>query len=224
MYVEVWKPDTSWRDLWRIVVEAQRLSGEPVVLAAYIDPAREHNVRLADAIIFASGGSHIELGEPGGLLADPYFPKYGWMSAALAKTLRAYYDFAVRYENILSIGAHDATDEWRDRVRIESASEARRDVWPIVREGEGFTSISLINLTALAFSEWTAALPTGPAPLESPRVHIRTERRPARAWFASPDGESLSLAPAAPSIYADGVTIDLPRLICWTLIWLEWER
>lgn len=223
MYVEVWKPDTSWRDLWRIVVEAQRLSGKPVVLAAYIDPAREHNVRLADAIIFASGGFHIELGEPGALLADPYFPKYGRMSATLAKTLRAYYDFAVRYENILSIGAHDATDDWRDRVQIESTSQARGDVWSIVREGDGFTAISLINLTGLASSDWTTALPAGPARLESPRVHLYTQRRPARTWFASPDDESLSLAPIASLVRAGSATIDLPQLICWTLIWIEWE-
>jgi dextranase len=76
VYIEVWPPHTTYEDLHRLIVAGQRLSGgKPVVLAAYLDPAWCPNVRLTDAVIFASGGFHIELGERRGMLADPYFPK-----------------------------------------------------------------------------------------------------------------------------------------------------
>jgi dextranase len=236
MYVEVWKPDTSWRDLWRIIVEAQHLSHKPVVLAAYIDPVHEHNVRLADAIIFASGGYHVEMGESGGLLADPYFPKYGCMSEALANVLRAYYDFAVRYENVLALGTRDATSDWAGRVSIDGVSigphPTRDTVWPIVREGDGFACISLINLLGLESSEWTEALPDGPTPLGPITVHVRSDKIVAKAWWASPDsapdgaasGGSMRLAPAPIEPRGDDVAIQLPGLAWWTLILLEWER
>ena len=232
MYIEVWKPYTLWRDLWRLVVDAQRLGNKPVVLAAYIDPAREHNVRLADALIFASGGYHIELGEPGGMLADPYFPKYGQMSDALRAVMRAYYDFAVRYENVLALGVRDATRDWPGRVTIDGVStdfEQTRDiVWPIVREGNGFATISLINLLGIASPEWTEALPAGPTPLGPVTVRVHLDHPIVKVWWASPDGHSPQAIPVPAQtgrdVHGDYLNIALPGLMCWTLIVLEWER
>ncbi len=232
MYIEVWKPHTHWRDLWRLISEAQRLSHNPVVLAAYIDPAREHNVRLADAIIFASGGYHIELGEPGGMLADPYFPKYGQMSAELTKTLSAYYDFAVRYENVLALDTHDATEAWLGRVIVTGSSigeqEAQAAVWPIVRVGDGFAAISLINLRGLASDHWTDPLPDAPTPLGPLVVKLYIDRPVSRMWWASPDGDTLQAIPVSAQTERDArgnyLSLSLPGLTCWTLIVLEWEN
>ena len=231
MYIEVWKPHTQWRDLCRLVVEAQRLSDRPVVLAAYIDPSREHNVCLADAIIFASGGYHIELGEAGGMLADPYFPKYRHMSEALSDVLRAYYDFAVRYETVLALGTRDATSSWAGRVTIDGVStdsyQFRDAIWRIVREGDGFTCISLINLTGLASPEWTEALPSAPTPQGPLTVRLRVDRPVAQAWWASPDGGSPRAIPASVQsrhdAHGDNLVVQLPGLRYWTLIVLEWE-
>jgi dextranase len=231
MYIEVWKPHTQWRDLWRLVVEAQRLSDRPVVLAAYIDPAREHNVRLADAVVFASGGYHIELGEAGGMLADPYFPKYRQMSDALSGVMRAYYDFAVRYENVLALDTRDATTDWTGRVTIDGVStdfhQIRDAVWPIVREGDGFTCISLVNLTGLATSDWTEALPSDPTLLGPLTVRLRVDRPVARVWWASPDGGSSRaiLASIQTRLDAQGgyLDVELPGLSYWSLIVFEWE-
>lgn len=231
MYIEVWKPHTHWRDLWRLISEAQRLSHKPVVLAAYIDPAREHNVRLADAIIFASGGYHIELGEPGGMLADPYFPKYGQMGAGLTRTLSAYYDFAVRYENVLALDTSDATEAWSGRVIVDGSSigeqEAREVVWPIVRAGDGFTAISLINLLGLASDHWTDPLPGTPTPLGPLVVKIYIDQPVSRIWWASPDGDSSQAIPASAQTRRDArgnyLSLALPGLAWWTLIILDWE-
>jgi dextranase len=228
MYLEVWKPNTHWRDLWRLTLDAQRLSGKPVALAAYIDPAHEHNVRLADAIIFSSGGSHIELGEPDGLLADPYFPKYSRMSAELAAVMRAYYDFAVRYENVLALDTCDATDAWSGRITIDGVStdldRSRDVVWPIVREGAGILCINLINLRGLASPEWMGALPNGPTPLGSFTLSLRTDRNVRRAWRASPDGGSPQATPVKMQTGGDGLSLVVPELNTWALILLEWKR
>jgi dextranase len=231
MYIEVWKPHTQWRDLRWLISEAQRLSRKAVVLAAYIDPAREHNVRLANAIIFASGGNHIELGEPDALLADPYFPRYGRMRTALSETLRAYYDFAVRYENVLALNTWDVSPEWTGCVIIEDVAtdwqQARDVVWPIVRSGAGFTAISLINLLGLASAHWTDPLPGAPTRLGPLAVKVYADRPVARAWWASPDGDSSQAVPASAQTGRDTrgnyLSLALPGLAWWTLIILEWE-
>ena len=227
MYIEVWKPYTQWRDLWRLLVEAQRLSAKPVVLAAYIDPTHEHNVRLADAIIFASGGGHIELGERGGLLADPYFPKYGRVSDGLRATLRAYYDFAVRYENVLALGTQDATDEWAERVTIGGTPIGLRHtydaIWPIVREGAGFTAISLINLVGLTGGDWMEIVNDAPLSHESIVVRLSVDRLIETAWSASPDGDSPHAQYVELRKQGSEVVVEVPGLHWWTLLVLNWE-
>ena len=83
-YVEVWPPYVSYGDIEWIIREAYANSrGKPTVIAAYVDPEQEATVRLLNAIIFANGGTHIEMGEGDGMLADPYFPKFRRVSPSL---------------------------------------------------------------------------------------------------------------------------------------------
>ncbi|HEY76113.1 MAG TPA: hypothetical protein G4O00_08025 [Thermoflexia bacterium] len=221
VYIEVWPPDVEYRDLHRLVVDGQRLGGgKPVVLAVYIDPAHERNVRLADGVIFASGGFRIELGEVGGLLSDPYFPKHGRMTDGLADTLRRYYDFLVRYENVLSLGTRDATLERGRHVVVEGAGGQEVDVWAVVRQGEGFETISLINLPKGGRVRWDQPLGEGPPVLTDLRVRYPAERPIERVWWASPDGP-LRAAPL-PFAGQDEVTFSIPQLGDWALVVLEW--
>jgi hypothetical protein len=99
-YIEIWPPDTGYKDVARIVRNARRLSGgKPVVIALYLPADRPLNNLLADALIVSAGGSRIEIGERIRLLADPYFPKHQEMTADLKEDLLRYSDFAVRYED-----------------------------------------------------------------------------------------------------------------------------
>jgi len=230
IYIEVWSPHTLYRDLWELIVNAQELGrGKPVVLAAYIDPARSRNARLADAVIFASGGYHIELGEPGAMLADPYFPRYGLMSDELAEVIRRYYDFAVRYENVLALDTHDVTSIYESQVTIEGVNtDARRaynKVWPIVREGDDVIGLSLINLLDIASPEWNGLLLADPTPLDELQVRYRTERNVERVWLASPD---LASPQATVLDFESGqdtqgsyIKFTVPRLEYWDLIGIE---
>lgn len=102
LYVEVWPPNDTYADVNRIVTEGLRLGkGRPQIIAAYLDPANVSGVLLLDAVIFASGGYHIELGEFNRMLADPYFPKHQPVREELTDALRRYYDFIVRYRTLL---------------------------------------------------------------------------------------------------------------------------
>lgn len=235
VYIEVWPPHALYRDLWDLIVNAQRLSsGKPVVLAAYIEPTRHRNVRLADAVIFASGGCHIELGERGGMLADPYFPKYQQMSDELAATMRRYYDFAVRYENVLALGTRDSSDEGARRVTIEGVNtdpeRVYKKVWIIARRGRDFEAISLINLLDITNPEWNGLLLADPTPLDELRVRYQTDQRVQRVWLASPDFGSpramfLDFEPGRDTLgtptQGNYIEFTIPRLEYWDLVVIE---
>lgn len=230
VYIEVWPPYTTYYDLHRLIVEGQRLSGgKPVVLAAYVDPARERSVRLIDAIIFASGGYHIELGEPGMMLADPYFPEYGTMSDGLRGIMRRMYDFAVRYGNVLSVGTRDATSAYASRVAIEgidAATDGACDgVWPIVRESDHALGLSLINLLGIRSPEWNRALADDPAVQRDLLVRLHTDRPVTRVWWATPDGDRPTGQPLPFSAGRDEagryVSFRVAALSVWDLIVLE---
>ncbi len=229
VYIEVWPPHNWFSDLHQLIVQAQALGGgKPVVLAAYIDPAAEYNVRLMDAVIFASGGGHIELGERNGLLADAYFPRYGVMSPALAEAIRRYYDFAVRYQEVIGPGMRDATRDYLKRVEIDGVSTApslvNDKVWPIVREGDGFAAVSLVNLLSLESPEWARRLPSPPAALGPSIVHIGVDREVSRVWVATPDGDDPSPQPLS-FTQADGaLSFQIPSLVYWDLIVIEWKQ
>jgi len=232
VYIEVWPPHTCYSDLHALIVEAQAQSGgKPVVLAAYIDPARARNARLADAVILASGGYHIELGEPGMMLADPYFPNHKPMGDRLAEVIRRYYDFAVRYENILALDTHDATPAYQGRLLIEGlrtgTGRAGNHLWPIVRQREAMIGLSLINLLGLDSPRWDSTLEAEP-PLQRDLVlRLYTPGPVRRVWWATADDENSAGRVLEFSMGWEGArtfaTMCLPHLAYWDLIVVELE-
>jgi len=245
VYIEVWPPHTGFGDLHRLIVEGQaRGGGKPVVLAAYIDPAFEHNVRLADAVIFASGGGHIELGERHRMLADAYFPRCGTMSPSLAEVMRRYYDFAVRYQELIGPATRAGSLESIDFRSLEDFGSL--NVWPIVREDEDFTAISLINLTGIEPAEWGRRLESPPKVLGPARLQFTTDRKVSRIWLASPDADDPSAQPLeqwcptsrphpltpSPGALGEGAkgvrgrdgqwAVEIPLLEYWDLVVIEW--
>ncbi len=233
VYIEVWPPYTWFSELHQLVVQAQKLGNEAelapkaVVLAAYISPGLEHNVRLADAIIFASGGGHIELGEQNGMLADPYFPKYEPLSPGLAEAMRRYYDFAVRYEDVIGPTTRDATLAYANWVTLQGVStnpgQVKDTVMPLVRESPGYTAISLVNLLGLASPEWKVPVAAAPDALGPTVVRISAVQQTVRGiWAASPDGDDLSLRPLEFSQSGGEISLRLPGLAYWSMLLVEW--
>ncbi len=81
---------------------ARLKSGQkPLVVPIYIKKDDFVNVLLSDAIINASGGTHLEIGDGERLLSDPYFPKAEDISEEQLTILRRYWDFVVGYQKVL---------------------------------------------------------------------------------------------------------------------------
>jgi dextranase len=208
-YIEVWPPAISYRDLRQIVTGARAMSkGKPVVIALYLAADRPANIRLADALIFSCGGSRIELGERERLLADPYFPKHQALTSELKVALRRYYDFAVRYGDLIGPGAADST---------EYPAHVPQGVWAVSRIARGWLTVCLINMTGLDGGRWDEAHPA-PAPVADVPVRVVAPRPVHRVWWASPDRDPLELTPAAWDSEAQDVRATLPFLDYWAIL------
>jgi dextranase len=226
VYIEVWEPYRYFMDLARIVSEAQKLGGgKPVIIAAYIPPERIENVRISNALIFASGAYHLELGEPGGMLQHAYFPNYGTMSEAVQDLERRYYDFIVRYENVLAVGTSDATAARADALRIDGVKTDGRGsqdrVAVIVRKGANRETFSLVNLMGIDGGYWDAPVTQGATPLRDLAVRVQVDAPVKAVWLATPDGEPSAQAVDFTS-ESGAIGFSVPTLDAWTMIVVEY--
>lgn len=214
-YIEIWAAMPTFRDLRCITLESRLKSADkPVVIALYLPVDQEANIRLADAIIFASGGCRIELGERDRLLTDPYFPKHQAIPSDLNRILRRYYDFAVRYGEWMGPSARDVQG---------LGVNLPEGVWGVIRETEGWLVLHLINGSGLGDPRWDEAIP---AP--SPQVDLSVEilmPEPIRAiWWANPDRDDLTLKPAKWRAEDDRVVVDVPYLDYWSMLAVQIEE
>lgn len=223
VYVEVWPPHITYQDLAMLINQGRELSGgKKVVLAAYIPPTSEASVRLANAVIFASGGFHIEIGEFKGMLADPYFPKYQAMDIRIASAMKDYYDFLVRYGNILHDGVEDtdALPLWLDNIQMTNCGEPNA-VWVIPKRKGNLLMINLINLLD-AHCLWKEEQ-------KEPRIlsNIQTKfflpgsARAMRVYLASPDFNHCRPIALDFKNSPAGIELVIPRLTYWDLLIVE---
>jgi dextranase len=225
VYIEVWPPDNEFADLQRIIEGAQALGGgKAVVLAAYISPAQPANVRLADAVILASGGAHIELGERTGgapnMLADPYFPKHEALTLELGKALLRQVNFAVRYQGLLGPRT-SAAPALAGQVQLRGAESDRVSV--IARQGAYGSALSLVNFSGLAHTCWNQPLGGAPCPVVGLRLELLlSDQVPAAVYYASPDLDSLELIHLPFNVSAGRLAVELPELAYWGTLFIQW--
>jgi dextranase len=224
-YIEIWPPHDDYADLFRIIAKAQSLSRKPVILAAYIPPENVINWRLSNAVIFASGAYHLETGEPGGMLQHPYFPQFGQIPEDERAAYGRYYDFLVRYENVLSLASPSDRDSavTLEGVRTRGLRAIDR-VMPVTRSGAGFETFSLINFKGIDFSTWNAPTTVPPQPFENLPLMIDASRPVKRVWAASPDNAATMEAVQLPFNVENGkLHLILPYLHYWTMIVVEYD-
>jgi dextranase len=215
-------------DLHRIIVNAQAWGGgKPVIIAAYIPADRVINWRLANAMIFASGGYHIETGEPHAMLSHAYFPSYTTIPAADEAVLSRYYDFLVRYENVLSLGTRAASSERIRTIEVDDLRmqgiRAKDRVVPVVRVGDDYEAINLINFVGIDASDWNQPTTVPPTALDNVEVRIAVTRDVEHVWAASPDEIGTMGATALPFTVEAGVlSVALPHLHYWGMLVLEY--
>lgn len=213
-YIEIWPPDVHYTDVARIVRNAKKLSnGKPVVIALYLHADCIANNLLADAVIFAAGGSRIELGEKARLLADPYFPKHEGLSKELESSLRDYSDFFVRYQDWL------LPDEIETGTMIGSLPEG---VVPFLRKVRGGWSLCLVNLADPKVQQWDK--PHGePTAVSNLEVCMNLGERITGIWCVSPDND-LNSAHLHHFTDAETVRVTIPRLHRIELLYIEVEE
>ncbi|WP_052339520.1 glycoside hydrolase family 66 protein [Gorillibacterium massiliense] len=242
MYSELWESRSKYADLKTVIDQNRQVSGgKNSVLAAYMDydkadRAGEFNtpgVLLTDAVIFASGGAHLELGE--NMLAKEYFPNRNLkISDGLESALTAYYDFAVAYENLLRDGAEDAetavsvnmAEAAGENGAVELSDEPKKGkVWALTKTMPGKDIVHLVNLADADSDSWRDLQGTQPEPrlMERLTVRLPAGKAIAKVWTASPDVHGGSPVTLEMKKAADGtVSVELPSLKYWSMLIIEY--
>lgn len=217
------------------------------VLAAYMNYLVDNKnfntpgVVMADAVMFALGGSHLELGGDH-MLCSEYFPSNDmkWHNQ-IEDWMTRYYDFLTAYENLLR-------DKWTEKTGITATcSDVAINTWEpkanqvtmLAREVNGRQVIHLLNFThednTTANDDymlcWHDNQGTRPWPKRFENLSIRLTGlsgmgKVRRVWVASPDycgGAMQELTDYKYLSTTGTITLTLPSLHFWTMIVVEPE-
>ena len=230
-YIEVWSPHTRLRDLAALVANARGYAPAPVVLAAYLpaytgaEAGAVAGEALQLATVFSSGGTVLLHGEESAVLTEAYYVRHHAVSADARNLLRRYFDFAVRYGDLLFnatdvTGSHVGGDN--EEVRIEGPAPVSTDAAPgalwcrVMRTADGLV-VHLIDLTQQEDDLWAGPKRIAP-PLAGVRVSIlRRGQAPATVHAASPQ-ESPAFAPLQVETSARYDTVEVPSFTTWSLL------
>lgn len=243
LYTEFWPWDRNangrlyddYYTLHRAILGAcEQSGGKSLIVAAYVNyrnPKATFNpaaVRMLDCVVFASGGSRIELGNGGNMLSDEYFPADGKkrMDGELRSAVGRLYDFLVAYENLLRDGQRPVSRT----VRLENlpvSTDGRSDtVWCFAKADSSTEIYHFLNLTGTD-DGWRDEEQTKKPPIahENVKTRLYTDYPVREVWLASPDGESPLPLPLefqtgrdANGAYAE---FTQPALEYWNLIFLR---
>ncbi len=259
LYSEVWgnqagnslaSGDGRFSNIKNVIDEnLAKNSGLRSVLAAYMnyvaaDGNKNFNtpgIVMADAVMFALGGSHLELGGDH-MLCREYFPYAGmkWHSQ-LEDWMTRYYDFLTAYENLLR-------DDWTEKTGRATCSKVSINPWEpvagqvtmLVREVNGRQVVHLLNFTqeetTTGISDdymlcWHDRDATRPWPQRFENLSIRINDlkgmgKVRRIWVASPDycgGAMQELTDYKCFSSSGTITFTLPSLQFWTMVVIEPE-
>lgn len=233
-YNECWEYEQNFSDL-RNIVKANDVYSKnqaKTVFAAYMNYSMDNcefnvpGVLLTDAVMFALGGSHLELGDH--MLCREYFPYTGVrMSDGLKEQIIRYYDFHTAYENLLRGGDKEAT--------LAVSADASKGVgivaWPpkmgkvttFCRQQEGRYILHLLNFLNANSLSWRDMDGSMPAPRVVTKLPLSVElqEKVSHVYVASPDYHAGALV-ELPFVQKDGkLTFTVPTLKYWDMIIIE---
>ncbi|WP_274365044.1 glycoside hydrolase family 66 protein [Paenibacillus thermotolerans] len=236
LYTEVWSGHPQYKHLKDIADQNYKFGKGRLntVFAAYMNydhadsSGNEFNapgVLLTDAVIFAAGGSHLELGE--NMLAKEYFPNRNLtIPEELEAQLVAYYDFLVAYQNVLRDGVEDSQADITGIEGAElSAGAEQGKVWAYAKRKPGYEIAHFINFTDAIHMQWNDSQATQkePAVKNNVKVSVQASGKVKRVWFASPDAYNGSPIDLAFKQQGDKVEVTLPTLKYWDMVVMEYE-
>jgi dextranase len=232
-YIEVWPPHTRLRHLAWLVEKARlHAPGRPVVLAAYLtaylgdEAAAVRAEQLQLATVFSSGATVLLHGEERAVLTDPYYVRHGELSPEAQDATRRYFDFAVRYGDLLFDAravdvSHTHFGGENVEVLVEAPVPVSADPDPgalwvrVIRVGGGLV-VHLIDLSDQDDDTWDAGKRVAGV-REGVRVSVLRRGAEAAALLASgPESPSLRLLDVERSERYD--TVDVPPFMTWSLL------
>lgn len=233
LYTEVWSGHPNYKSLKEIIDQNWKYSKGKLntVLAAYMNYDHANSVGefntpavlLTNAVIFASGGSHLELGE--NMLAKEYFPNRNLsIPTELEEQLVSYYDFLTAYQNVLRDGVQEAELEvTAEGVELSTVAEKGK-VWAMAKEKGQQHVLHLVNFKDAVHMNWndSDATQTVPELVEEVKLSVAVDRKVEKLWTASPDayyGSAVELE----FTQKDGqLSFTLPTLKYWDMVVIEY--
>jgi dextranase len=233
IYSELWGDTPNYADLKTLTEENLSYNNAlNCVYAAYMNYDLGKNkgtfntpgVIMADAVLFAVGASHIELGEH--ILDNEYYPNDNLQPDNTLKTaLLRYYDFLVAYQNILRDGGTFNT------VDVTSSGEINVAAWPpqtgkiisLPKQVGNKQVIHLFNFANAAHLQWRDINGTQPEPRlqQNVSLQINVSQPITKAWVATPDKEGKMHEEIELNTGAGSVSVTIPAIKYWTMLVLE---
>ena len=246
-YIEVWDPHTRYhhlKDLIQIVLP----KGKPVILAAYLLPFKQRDIDknkdsiypvnaalLLIATVSSLGATSLLIGESGVVLTQPYYSDYTKLSVRECDILQSYYDFQVRYRELLydseavDITESHALGENRE-IGIHAGTypvshDGRHGtLWAIVKRHTRRISIQLINLIDQHDDEWNVdKLDCVITP--QVRITIPQYSKTMRAYTSAPEvngGKAVELETRyGHGVRGPSIIVEVPSVGIWRTFWCD---
>lgn len=239
LYNEMWGSEAGFEDLRTAIMANDQYSNhtQRTVFAAYMNYDRANNtgtfntpgVLLTDAVIFALGGAHLELGDH--MLCKEYFPNNNLqMDEALQTAIVRYYDFLTAYQNLL----RDADTSAETTVSLSASASTGSisiNAWPprqgalttYAKQVDGKTVIHLLNFRDADSMSWRDVNGTMPEPrqLNQLPLTLETSTKVNKIWVASPDRHAGAPEELTFEQKDGTVNFTLPALKYWDMIVIE---
>lgn len=236
LYTEVWSPNDNYSDLANIIQVNNAFSNDTknTVLAAYMNYDLANNqgyfntpsVLMTDAVIFAFGGDHLELGEH--MLGKEYFPNDNLkMKADLQSALVNYYDFLVAYQNLLRDGGSlNVIDicSLNGKMTVSPWPASQGSVAAVCKKVGNSQVIHLINFTDSKTSNWrdNQGIQVVPAMIKDAQLTFTAEGTVKKIWAASPDIIGSASRGLNFDQVGNKVAFTLPELKYWCMVVVEY--
>ena len=236
LYSEVWNPAESYNDLANIIKQNNMLSNNTknTILAAYMnyDLADKKgyfntpSVLMADAVIFAFGGAHLELGEH--MLCKEYFPNDNLaMKDDLKKSLVAYYDFLVAYQNLLRDGGTFNNVEVTcadNKMSVAAFPASQGNVAVFGKKMENVQVVHFINFTNATTQKWrdNSGIQRQPVTIKDAKLVLTNTQKVKKIWIASPDFAGGAARLLNFKQTDDKIYLILPELMYWDMLVMEY--
>ncbi len=224
LYTEVWDPHVTFQDLVNVIRKNDEFSNHQLstVLAAYMNYEKSDEkgvfntpgILLADAVIFASGAVHLELGEH--MLVHEYFPNDNRkMSAELTNNLVRYYDFMTAYQSLLRDSREtDFLESINSETHLLSREPEQGKIWISQRETDDYQLVHLINFTSMKTMQWRDPQGTCPEPELLENIELDIHQDIGDVYIMTPDTEDLR----PQKIRSNNAKVVVPSLKYWTTI------